>query len=198
MRRVEMTLAATAVAVGLLVVYSQQAVHTQQAETSAAQPLAPGIEWAWGYRVGTPIPADLLPKPQRLGPTDDTLFRIPGSSLACTLLAIERPGDGTHDGVLDVCDWYPEDRAIPPDARHRETRPEDHPCRRNLERQRGHPRMRAVPSADRRRPERERPARRHVPRLHHSAAGGLQERPSGQLRSEEGKRAPDDEISRRR
>ena len=51
---------AGAVAVGLLVVYSQQAVHTQQAVTSAAQPLAPGIEWAWGYRVGSAIPA---PKP---------------------------------------------------------------------------------------------------------------------------------------
>lgn len=110
MRRVLMTMTSAGLAIGLLIVYSQQAVHTQQAVTSAAQPLAPGIEWAWGYRVGSPIAADLLPKPQRLGPTDDTLFRIPGSSLACTLIAIERPGDGTSDGVLDVCDWFPEDR----------------------------------------------------------------------------------------
>jgi cytochrome c553 len=116
MRRVHMTLAATAAAVGLLVVYTQQAVHTQQAETSPAQPLAPGIEWAWGYRVGSAIPEHLLPRPQRLGPTADTLLRIQGSSVACTVLAIERPGDGNHDGTLDICDWYPEDRgslAIP-------------------------------------------------------------------------------------
>ncbi len=112
MRRVHMTLAATAVAVGLLVVHSQQAVHTQQAVTSAAQPLAAGIEWAWGYRVGSAIPEHLLPRPQRLGPTPDTLLRIPGSSVACTVLAIERPGDGNHDGTLDICDWYPEDRGL--------------------------------------------------------------------------------------
>ena len=112
MRRVQMTLTAGAVAVGLLVVYSQQAVHTQQAVTSAAQPLAPGIEWAWGYRVGSAIPAQLLPQPQPLAPTRDTLLRIPGSSVACTALSLERPGDGTHDGVLDVCDWFPEDKGL--------------------------------------------------------------------------------------
>jgi cytochrome c553 len=110
MRRVQMTMTAVVVAVGLLIVYTQQAVHTQQAVASAEQPLAPGIQWAWGYRVGSPIPEHLLPRPQPLGPGPDALLRIPGSSVACTVLSIERPGDGTHDGVLDVCDWYPEDR----------------------------------------------------------------------------------------
>ena len=105
-----MTLTATGVAVALLVIYTSQAVHTQQAVTSSEQVLAPGIQWAWGYRVGTAIPAHLLPRPQPLAPTPDTLLRIPGSNVACTFLSIDRPGDGTHDGVLDVCDWYPEDR----------------------------------------------------------------------------------------
>src|SRR5262245_58884279 len=108
MRRVQMTMAAVGVAVGLLiVVYTQQAVHTQQAVTSADQPLAPGIQWAWGYRVGPAIPAHLLREAEPLAPTPDALLRIPGSRVACTFLSIDRPGDGTHDGVLDVCDWYP-------------------------------------------------------------------------------------------
>jgi cytochrome c553 len=103
-----MTLAASVVAVGLLVIYSQQAVYTQQAVTSGAQSLAPGIEWAWGYRVGSAIPTHMLPQPLTLAP--DAPIRIPGSRVTCTFLSIDRPGDGTHDGVLDVCDWYPDDR----------------------------------------------------------------------------------------
>jgi cytochrome c553 len=114
MRRVQMTLAATAAAAGLLVGYTQQAVHSQQAVASPAEPLAPGIEWAWGYRVGSAIPEHLLPRVQPLGPSAATLLRIPGSSVECTVLAIERPAAGNHDGTLDICDWFPEDRGSIP------------------------------------------------------------------------------------
>lgn len=105
MRRVQIAVTGAAVvALGMFV------PTAQQAHTSPNEHLAPGIEWAYGYRVGPPIPKDLPKPPRPPQPTSETLMRVPGSNVACTAATFDRPNDGSKDGDLDICDWYPEDR----------------------------------------------------------------------------------------
>jgi cytochrome c553 len=103
--------AVTTIAVVTLIALT---VRGDEAAESNESPLAPGIEWAYGYRVGPPIPTNLPRPPQRPKLTPQTLMRVPGSTVACPNDVFDRPNDGSRDGDIDICDWYPEDRGFAP------------------------------------------------------------------------------------
>src|SRR5262245_5571809 len=96
MRRIKFAITNVAVVrFGLLMVGKDAA---QESEDS---PLAPGIEWAYGYRVGAPIPENLPRPPQRAKLTPQSPMRVPGSNVTCLNDTFDRPNDGARDGELD-------------------------------------------------------------------------------------------------
>lgn len=109
MRRIQFALTTVAVVTFVLLMVGRDA-----AQESEDSPLAPGIEWAYGYRVGPPIPENLPRPPQRAKLTPQSPMRVPGSNVTCLNDTFDRPNDGARDGELDICDWYPEDRGFTP------------------------------------------------------------------------------------